>query len=57
MLHRNHEVYSYIAESLRLFPERARLREILRDKGFTMTLSRLYFLGITELLVVERTAR
>jgi len=57
LLHRNHEVYSYIAESLRLFPERARLREILRDKGFTMTLSRLYFLGITELLVVERTAR
>lgn len=56
LLHRNHEVYSYIAESLRLFPERERLREILRDKGFTMTLSRLYFLGITELLVVEKTA-
>jgi demethylmenaquinone methyltransferase/2-methoxy-6-polyprenyl-1,4-benzoquinol methylase len=57
LLHRNHEVYSYIAESLRLFPERARLREIFRDKGFTVGSSRLYFFGITELLVVRKAAQ
>jgi ubiquinone/menaquinone biosynthesis methyltransferase len=54
LLHRNHEVYGYIAESLRLYPERSRLRNIFRDKGFTVSASRLYFLGITELLVVKK---
>ena len=57
LLHRNHEVYSYIAESLRRFPERARLRESFRDKGFTVGSSRLYFFGITELLVVRKAAQ
>jgi demethylmenaquinone methyltransferase/2-methoxy-6-polyprenyl-1,4-benzoquinol methylase len=57
LLHRNHEVYSYIAESLRLFPERARLLKIFRDKGFTVGASRLYFFGITELLVVRKDAQ
>lgn len=57
MSHRNHEVYSYIAESLRRFPERARLRESFRDKGFTVGSSRLYFFGITELLVVRKAAQ
>jgi ubiquinone/menaquinone biosynthesis methyltransferase len=53
-LHRNHEVYSYIAESLARFPDRIALREILRNNGFSVIASRLYFLGITELLVVRK---
>lgn len=55
LLHRNHEVYSYIAESLRRFPDRAELQRTLLDKGFTITQSRLYFFGITELLVIRKT--
>jgi len=54
LLHRNHEVYGYIAESLRRFPDRDRLRRIFQDKGFTIVSSRLYFFGITELLVVRK---
>jgi demethylmenaquinone methyltransferase/2-methoxy-6-polyprenyl-1,4-benzoquinol methylase len=54
LLHRNHEVYGYIAESLQYFPDRVRLHEIFRGKGFTVTSSRSYFFGITELLVVKR---
>ena len=53
LLHRNHEVYSYIAESLQYFPDRIRLRDIFRDKGFAVASSRSYFFGISELLVVK----
>lgn len=54
LLHRNHEVYSYIAESLREFPDRVRLRDIFQGKGFTVMSSRSYFFGITGLLVVRK---
>ena len=57
LLHRNHEVYSYIAESLQLFPDRRRLHELFRDSGFTVINSRLYFFGITELLVVRKNPK
>lgn len=56
LLHRNHEVYSYIAESLRRFPERDVLQRLFQDKGFTIVESQLYFFGITELLVVQKVA-
>jgi ubiquinone/menaquinone biosynthesis methyltransferase len=56
MLHRNHEVYSYIAESLRRYPDRAALRRLFETKGFTVTKTRLYFFGITGLIVVRKNA-
>jgi ubiquinone/menaquinone biosynthesis methyltransferase len=55
LLHRNHEVYGYIAESLQHFPDRKGLRRIFHGKGFTITTSRLYFFGIIELLVIRKT--
>ena len=54
VLHRNQEVYGYIAESLRRFPDRGALRRMFQEKGFTVVTSRLYFFGITELLVVKK---
>jgi len=57
LLHGNHEVYGYIAESLRLFPNRLRLREIFWKKGFLVINSQLYFFGIIELLVVRKIAK
>ena len=57
LLHRNHEVYSYIAESLRRFPDRHHLRNIFQEKGFSVIDSRLFFFGITELLVVQKLPR
>ena len=45
LLHRNHEVYGYIAESLQRFPDRSHLRDIFRDKGFSVIDSRLFFWG------------
>jgi demethylmenaquinone methyltransferase / 2-methoxy-6-polyprenyl-1,4-benzoquinol methylase len=57
LLHRNHEVYSYIAESLQRFPDRHHLRNIFLEKGFSVIDSRLFFFGITELLVVQKLPR
>jgi ubiquinone/menaquinone biosynthesis methyltransferase len=57
LLHRNHEVYSYIAESLQRFPDRPHLRNIFREKGLTVIDSRLFLFGITELLVVQKLPR
>jgi ubiquinone/menaquinone biosynthesis methyltransferase len=54
LLHGNAEVYGYIAESLALYPDRARLRGLFLDRGFSIVSSELYFFGITELLVVRR---
>ena len=54
LLHRNHEVYSYIAESLQRFPDRLHLRDMFRDKGFSVIDSRLFFGGVTELLMVQK---
>ena len=57
LLHRNHEVYSYIAESLQRFPDRHHLQNIFREKGFSVIDSCLFFFGITELLVVQKLPR
>jgi ubiquinone/menaquinone biosynthesis methyltransferase len=57
LLHRNHEVYSYIAESLQRFPDRRHLRNLFQEKGFSVVSSRLFFGGITELLVVQKLPR
>jgi demethylmenaquinone methyltransferase/2-methoxy-6-polyprenyl-1,4-benzoquinol methylase len=57
LLHHNHEVYSYIAESLLRFPDRHHLRNTFREKGFSVIDSRLFLGGITELLVVQKLSR
>jgi len=57
LLHGNHEVYSYIAESLDAFPDRAKLHGMLREKGFEVLQTRLNFFGITEILMVRKEIR
>lgn len=53
LLHGSSEVHGYVAESLRLFPERSRFTQILMEEGFETVLSRRFFLGITELRVIR----
>jgi ubiquinone/menaquinone biosynthesis methyltransferase len=55
LLHRNHEVYSYIAESLARFPDRTQLARQFGAHGFTLLRSRLNFFGITEIVLVQKT--
>lgn len=56
LLHRNPEVYSYIAESLQRYPDRLTLKKMFERKGFTLSYARLHFFGITQLLVVRKNA-
>ncbi|MGZ8450385.1 MAG: ubiquinone/menaquinone biosynthesis methyltransferase [Candidatus Deferrimicrobiaceae bacterium] len=54
LLHGTPEIHGYIAESLRVFPDRGRLREIVREHRFDVLDERRFFLGITGWLVVRR---
>jgi len=56
VLHGNPEVYGYIAESLKLFPDRVQLRRAMEQSGLHLVDSRLLFFGMLELTVVERPA-
>ncbi len=52
VLHRNPHVYGYIADSLRSFPDRRELASTLRDTGFRVIYSRLFFFGLIEWITV-----
>ena len=54
LLHGTPEIHGYVAESLRLFPARNRLREIFREQGFGMCASRGFLLGIMGLLILKK---
>ncbi|HQH28023.1 MAG TPA: class I SAM-dependent methyltransferase, partial [Oligoflexia bacterium] len=54
LFHRNPEVYSYIAESLNRFPDRAQLRRIFREKGFAELFSKRFFFGVIEVVIVQK---
>jgi len=53
LLHGSPEIHGYIAESLRLFPDRNRLREIFREQRLGMVTCRRFFLGITGFIVLR----
>lgn len=54
LLHGTPEIHGYVAESLRTFPGRNRLREIFRERGFEVSAGRRFFLGITGFLVLRK---
>lgn len=53
-LHRNTEVYTYIAESLKQFPDSPKLKELIEQIGFGIIRSEKHFLGMTETIIVEK---
>lgn len=53
-LHGNPDVYGYIADSLRRYPDRAALRACFRERGLTPGYSRRFYGGLLELLVVTK---
>lgn len=50
LLHGTPEVYAYIAESLKHFPDRTELQKLLTAEGFTNIWSRKFYFGIVELI-------
>ena len=55
LLHGTPEIHGYVAESLRAFPDRNRLREIFRENRFEVLTERRFFLGITGLVLLRPT--
>ena len=55
ILHRNAEVHSYIATSLKLYPDRGELRRLLRECGFAVKVSRRFYFGTLELLILQKS--
>jgi len=56
LLHRNPEVYRYIAESLRRFPDRRELEAMLRRRGFHLVRSRSLFFSLLRLTLCRKDA-
>ena len=54
VMHGNPAVYAYIAESLRLFPDRNTLRGILADVGFVNISIRGKMFGLIDLIVTHK---
>jgi len=52
LLHGNAEVHSYIATSLKLYPDREALRQLLTGCGFKIKTSRRFYFGTLELLIL-----
>ena len=50
ILHGNHEVHGYIAESLKRFPNRETLRCFLEARGLSVVASRRFYFGLLEQL-------
>jgi ubiquinone/menaquinone biosynthesis methyltransferase len=51
LLHGNPEIYGYIAESLRVFPDRASLHALLSTYDIPVSQSKTFFFGIIEVLI------
>mgnify|MGYP002398284242 CR=1 FL=1 len=54
-VHRNAEVYAYIAESLRHYPDRRTLRGLFESRGLRLRYRRLHYGGLLESIVVEKS--
>ncbi|MGD0077749.1 MAG: ubiquinone/menaquinone biosynthesis methyltransferase [Sedimentisphaerales bacterium] len=54
LLHRNPQLYTYIAASLRQFPDSTTLKQLIAKLGFTNIRSRKHFLGFTETIIFQK---
>jgi ubiquinone/menaquinone biosynthesis methyltransferase len=54
LLHRNPQLYTYIAESLKLYPDRIALKQLITKLGFTNIRSRKHFLGFAETIFFQK---
>jgi len=50
-------IYGYIADSLRLHPDRPTLHQMFADRGMHVVASRLHYAGMLETLIVRKSER
>lgn len=56
VLHGNPDVYGYIADSLKLYPDRIELRKRFAERGFTLRNNTLFFGGLLEVVQFTKDA-
>jgi ubiquinone/menaquinone biosynthesis methyltransferase len=54
LLYRNPQLYTYIAESLKQYPDRNALKQLITKLGFTNIRSRKHFLGFAETILFQK---
>jgi demethylmenaquinone methyltransferase/2-methoxy-6-polyprenyl-1,4-benzoquinol methylase len=54
LLHRNPQLYTYIAASLRQFPDSVALKQLISRLGFVNLRSRKHFFGFTETIFFQK---
>jgi demethylmenaquinone methyltransferase/2-methoxy-6-polyprenyl-1,4-benzoquinol methylase len=54
ILHGNPQVYGYIAESLKFYPDRKKFRTMLEENGFENIKSKILFFGFVQILVFSK---
>lgn len=54
LLHRNPQLYTYIAESLKQYPNSEALKQLITKLGFTNIRSRKHFLGFAETITFQK---
>jgi demethylmenaquinone methyltransferase/2-methoxy-6-polyprenyl-1,4-benzoquinol methylase len=54
LLHRNPQLYTYIAESLKQYPDRNALKQLITKLGFTNIRSNKHFLGFAETIFFQK---
>lgn len=56
LLHGNPEIHAYIAASLATYPDRHELRRLIEETGLEVELSKRFYFGVLELLVLRKPA-
>lgn len=54
LLHANPTIHAYIADSLKQFPVRDDYYQLVRESGFDLVSSQLFYFGMLELLVIRK---
>jgi len=54
LLHRNPNVYGYIAESLKSYPTRSERQTLFQQVGLVIRQQKLLFFGFLEIIVLEK---
>lgn len=54
VFHKNPEVYGYIAESLKHFPDKRDFIKMIENTGFTVVKRKNFLFGLMQLLVIEK---
>ncbi|MDD4869002.1 MAG: class I SAM-dependent methyltransferase [Kiritimatiellae bacterium] len=57
LFHWKPAVHVYIGESMKTFPDRTRLKQILKQHGFDLTQSKLLFLGLAEIVLATKRTK